>query len=87
MQLSLILTQQIGTLTVAQPANNNRFIQHELDSLKYPVFPNEIFELAKKLHLRINLFLFDNAHDYKIYALNISKRYYDKEMNVLFWDG
>ena len=29
----------------SQPANNNRFIQHELDSVKYPVVLNEISEL------------------------------------------
>ena len=29
----------------SQPANNNRFIQHELDSVKYPGFSNEISEL------------------------------------------
>ena len=28
-----------------QSANNNQFNQYELDSLKYPVFPNEISEL------------------------------------------
>ena len=27
-----------------QPANDRRFIQHNLDSVKYPVLPNEIFE-------------------------------------------
>ena len=54
-----------------QPANNSRFIQHNLDSIKYPVLPNEIPELEDKLKLRINLFSFDNAFRYKRFALYI----------------
>ena len=70
-----------------QLANNNRFIQHNLDSLKYLVLPNEIPELEDKLKLRINLFSFDDTIGYTRYALYISKRYYNEEINLLFWDG
>ena len=70
-----------------QPANDSRFIQHNLDSIKYPVLPNEIPELEDKLKLRINLFSFDNAFNYKRYSLYISKRYYNEKINLLFWDG
>ena len=70
-----------------QPANDSLFIQHYLDSLKYPVLPNEIPELEDKLKLKINLFSFDDAFGYKRYALYISKRYYNEEINLLFWDG
>ena len=69
-----------------QPANDSRFIQHNLDSLKYPVLPNEIPELEDKLKLRINLFSFHDAFGYKRYALYISKRYNNEEINLLFWN-
>ena len=32
-------------------ANNNRFSQHDLDKIKYPVLPNEIPRLKNKLHM------------------------------------
>ena len=70
-----------------KPANNSRFIQHGLDSVKYPVLPNEIPELEDKLKLRINVFSFDDAFGYKRYALYISQRFYMGEINLLFWDG
>ena len=44
-----------------KPANDSRFIQHYLDSLKYPVLPNRIPELKDKVKLKINLFSFDDA--------------------------
>ena len=70
-----------------QPARNDLFIQHKLGLLKYSVLPNEIPELENKLHLRINLFSFDNALGYKRYALYIFKRFYPEEINLLFWEG
>ena len=70
-----------------QSANDSRFIQHNLDSLKYPVLPIEIPELEEKLKIKIHLFSFDDAFGYKRYALYIFKRYYNEEINLLFWDG
>ena len=68
-------------------ASNNRFSQHGLDNIKYPVLPNEIPGLEDKLHMRINLFIFDDAFRYKRYAQYISKHYYPEEINLLYWDG
>ena len=68
-------------------ASNNRFSQHGLDKIKYSVLSNEIPELEDKLHMRINLFSFDDAFGYKRYAQYISKHYYPEEINFLYWDG
>ena len=68
-------------------ASNSRFIEHGLDKIKCPVLPNEIPGFEDKLHYRINLFLFDDAFEYKRYAQYISKRFYHEKINFLFWDG
>ena len=60
-------------------ASNDRFSQHWLDKIKYPVLPNEIFGLEDKLHIRLNLFSFDDAFGYKRYAQYISKHYYPEK--------
>ena len=41
-----------------QPAIEERFIKHGLNTIKYPVFPCEIPELENQLQMRINLFFF-----------------------------
>ena len=46
-------------------ASNSRFIQHELNKIKYPVLPNEIFGIKDKLYYKINIFSFDDAIEYK----------------------
>ena len=70
-----------------QSAKNCRFIQHILNSLKYPVLLNEIPELENKLQLRINIFTFDDALGYNRYPLYISKRFYLEEINLRYLDG
>ena len=68
-------------------ASNTRFSQHGLDKIKYLVLLNEIPELKHKLHMKINLFSFDDAFGYKRYAQYISKHNYPEEINFLYWDG
>ena len=68
-------------------ASNNRFIQQELDKIKYSVLPNDITSLEERLQLRINLFLFEDTLGYKRFAMYISKTSFKMEINLLYWDG
>ena len=69
------------------PANKSRFHQHSLNSIKYPVLPNDIFTLEERLRLRINLFSFEDALGYKRFAMYISKMSFKMEINLLLWYG
>ena len=69
-----------------QPAKVERFIQHGLDKVKYPVLPCKILKLENQLRMRIN-FVFDDPSSNRRYAMYISKSDYIKEINLLYWDG
>ena len=68
-------------------ASTSRFIQHGLDKIQYPVLPNDIPTLEKRLQIRINLFSFDDPFGYKRFAMYISKKSFKMEINLLYWDG
>ena len=70
-----------------RPAKESRFHQHSLNSIKYPVLPNDISTLEERLWLRINLFSFEDALGYKRFAMYISKTSFKMEINLLFWNG
>jgi len=65
----------------------DRFIQHGLDKIKYPVHPEDIPMLENQLNIRINLFSFIDQGGYKRYSLYISKKYKPDEVNLLYWEG
>ena len=69
-----------------QPAKEFRFNQYRLNSIKYPVLPNDIPKLEERLQLRINLFSFKDPLGYKRFALYISKDSFKMEINLLYWD-
>ena len=65
----------------------DRFVQHGLDKIKYPVKLDEIPALEDQLHIRINIFTFDDPEGYRRHSLYISKKYKPEEINLLYWDG
>jgi len=64
-----------------------RFAQHELDKIKYPVQIDDISSIEDQLNLRINVFTFADSAGFKRHSLYISKKYKPEEINLLYWDG
>ena len=63
------------------------FKQHGLDELKYPISPNDIPEIEKKLKLRINIFSFFDDEGKGRYPLYISQNMEsDTEIDLLYWN-
>jgi len=64
-----------------------RFYQHNLDALKYPVTVEDIPQLEDKLNIRINVFSFIDPTGHKRCHLYISKKYKKDEVNLIYWEG
>lgn len=64
-----------------------RFEQHGLDKLTYPVQLGDISSIEDKLNIRINVFTFADANGYKRHSLYISKKYKPEEINLFYWEG
>ena len=69
------------------PQNDNKFHQHGLDKIKYPVLIDEIPACEEQLNIRINVFTFNDATGFNRYPLYISKKYKPNEVNLLYWEG
>ena len=52
-----------------------RFSEHKLEQIKYPVQIRDIPAIEDQLNLRINVFTFDDPSWYRRYSLYISKKY------------
>ena len=65
----------------------DRFIEHGLDKIKYPVHLEDIEGLEDQLNIRINIFTFDDPDGYKRHSLYISKKYKSEEINYPYGDG
>ena len=64
-----------------------RFSEHKLDQIKYPVQIGDIPSIEDQLNLRINVFSFDDRTGCKRYPLYISKKYKPEEINLIYWEG
>ena len=64
-----------------------RFAQHGLDKINYPVKIQDIPSLEEQLNIRINVFSFIDGSGFKRCSLYISKKYKKEEVNLLYWDG
>lgn len=69
------------------PSPSEKFSGHRLDRIKYPVLISDIPELEVHLSIRINVFTFDDPEGYKRHSLYISPKYFNEEVNLLYWDG
>ena len=65
----------------------DRFLQHGLDNIHYPVKLTDIPALEDQLNIRISIFTFDDLEGYRRHSLYISKKYKPEEINLLYWDG
>lgn len=70
-----------------QNPHPDRFVQHGLDKIKYPVLVSDIPALEDQLNIRINVFTFDDSEGFKRHSLYISKKYKSDEINMLYWEG
>jgi hypothetical protein len=64
-----------------------RFAEHGLDKIKYPVQIRDISSIEDQLNMRINVFSFADSHGYKRHSLYISKKYKPEEVNLFYWEG
>ena len=64
-----------------------RFKEHGLDLINYPVRLEDIDKLEEQLRLRINVFTFNDPEGYKRHHYYISPKYFNEEVNLLYWDG
>ena len=64
-----------------------RFAQHKLDQINYPVQIGDIPAIEDQLNLRINVFTFDGSTGHKRHSLYISKKYKPEEINLIYWEG
>ena len=66
---------------------SDRFKQHGLHNVKYPVHLSDIEKLEKQLGIRINVFTVDDPEGYKRRHLYVSPNFFNEEVNLLYWDG
>ena len=63
-----------------------RFSEHRLDQIKYPVQIIDIRSIEDQLNFRINVFSFDDSIGCRRYPLYISKKYKPEEINLIYWE-
>jgi len=68
-------------------SNEERFSQHSLDKVKYPVAVDDISQLEELLNIRINVFSFIDVGGRNRCSLYISKKYKKDEVNLIYWEG
>ena len=61
------------------------FVQHNLESIVYPVTPNQIPALEDLLQVKINIFTFSHE-GHRCYPLYTSKKHFPIEIDLLFWE-
>ena len=66
---------------------SDRFKQHKLDKIKYPVKIQDIPSIEDQLNLRINVFTFADTLGYRRHSLYISKKRKEDEVNLFYWEG
>ena len=64
-----------------------RFSEHKLDQIKYPVQIEDIPSIEDQLNLRINIFSFADRSGRRRHSLYISKKYKLEEINLIYWEG
>ncbi len=64
-----------------------RFSEHKLDQIKYPVQIGDIPAIEDQLNLRINVFTFADSSGRRRHSLYISKKYKPEEINLIYWEG
>lgn len=67
--------------------SKQRFSEHKLDQIKYPVQIEDIPAIEDQLILRINVFTFDDPSGYKRHSLYISMKYKREDINLIYWEG
>ena len=65
----------------------DRFKQHKLDKIKYPVQIGDISSIEDQLNLRINVFTFADTLGHRRHSLYISKKRKQDEVNLFYWEG
>ena len=62
------------------------FHEYELDTIQYPVEVPDIPDHEDLLHVNINLFSFYDDEGKARYPLYVSKKHYNKSIDLLYWD-
>ena len=68
----------------------NNYLPHfprfGLDNIQYPVSPKDIAAIEDQLQIKINIFSFFDDQGLARYPYYISKKEYEKEVDLLYWD-
>ena len=70
-----------------KPDMDGNFEKHGLHKIKYPVLFEEIPAIEEQLHIRINIFTFDDSAGFLRHSLYISKKFKPEEVNLLYWEN
>ena len=61
------------------------FQRHHLDTLPYPISPNDVHLCEDQLQININVFSFFDDEGRARYPLVISRKNHEREANLLYW--
>ncbi len=72
------------------PNRANQYLKHfarlGLENLQYPVSPRDMEAIEDQLQNKINIFSFFDDQGLARYPYYISKKEYEKEVDLLYWD-
>ena len=66
---------------------DTHFEKYGLNLINYPVDPHAVPDLEDKLQIRINILSFYDEEGRARYPLYISKKKFNKEVDLLYWEG
>ena len=64
---------------------NVMFYRHHLDTLPYPISPNDVHLYEDQLQININVFSFFDDEGRARHPMVISRKNYEREANLLYW--
>ena len=67
--------------------NDEMFSRNSLDSLPYPISPNDVHLFEDKLLVNINVFTFFDDKGLARHPLVISRKNYSRVANLIYWNG